>query len=866
MNLEAVYPQHVKGEFCFEELRAQRRRWQPKSVEEQRQRRAHEPQKEQQAVQHDNNLMESVQSKGRGSFRIFEDPLPSPAVALETELVQKMEVALTFLDENNENRAPDEVAQARAASKKARREERANRTRKIQVMDVKHIPNETKTIQLNMDSPQSTKAKRKKSSHEQTMTINTKEAMEEIYDIFSQQIATSTEQDSGSEAETDSSELGTTDAESTATGKLSAPNSEYGEDTRRELYDTQPQNPQADIGDLTGWSDQLTDALTEHDLLTTASLPVAQDDLTTGYHDESNQSQDLLNPYDNNTVETQQIPILDESFATSRRHIQTYGGVPNNRLPFMTPIAELTESSLGMLTVNKQRELLSTKTPSRQTGIASIAIDQDELMSSPFQEITDELVEVKKRILQPVRTKSTKGTLCLGSGSAQAQHEAQVASHFSISSEPSGPIIQDLQCNPMDPALRDVIISRIQPLLISTTGYHQYVDTEGCKTADIKRWAKAVAKATRTSAAADKAGVSTLPEPVIAFGPDCTSYHFRRELGAGTFAPVFLVEANRHDIVTDVHAVAKTIRKPCEAIKMEDPPSVWEWYIIQEAHRRLANTRSDASVIRVHEMHVYKDECFLVEDYCEQGTLLDLVNSCRMENTANAGMDEMLAMWCAVELLRTVEALHAQNLVHGDLKGDNIMVRFDDPGCETDWSSTYFPSGSHGWSSKGVCLIDFGRGIDMTQFEPDVAFVADWKTTEADCAEMREMRPWTYQIDYHGLAGTLHSMLFGKYMEIVAEKGAGLGQGVGKTYRIHDGLKRYWQTEIWSEVFELLLNPLRHVGGEANGKMPVLNGMRACREKMEAWLENNCEKGIGLKGMISKLECVIKEKKRRRRS
>ena len=97
---------------------------------------------------------------------------------------------------------------------------------------------------------------------------------------------------------------------------------------------------------------------------------------------------------------------------------------------------------------------------------------------------------------------------------------------------------------------------------------------------------------------------------------------------------------------------------------------------------------------------------------------------------------------------------------------------------ETDWSPTYFASGAHGWASKGLCLIDFGRGIDMKQFVPNVAFIADWKTSEADCAEMRELRPWTYQVDYHGMAGIVHSMLFGKYMETIADRGAALGQGL----------------------------------------------------------------------------------------
>src|SRR5262249_32979427 len=159
-------------------------------------------------------------------------------------------------------------------------------------------------------------------------------------------------------------------------------------------------------------------------------------------------------------------------------------------------------------------------------------------------------------------------------------------------------------------------------------------------------------------------------------------------------------------------------------------------------------------------------------------------------------------------------------------------------------------------------IIDFGRGIDMKVFKPEVQFIADWKTTEADCAEMREMRPWTFQVDYHGLAGTVHSLLFGKYLETVAERSAVLGAGATKTYRIRESLKRYWQTDIWSDVFNLLLNPLQHLDVEEGKKLPVANGMKSLRERIETYLEANCEKGVGLKAMVRRMEGAIRERKK----
>ena len=75
-------------------------------------------------------------------------------------------------------------------------------------------------------------------------------------------------------------------------------------------------------------------------------------------------------------------------------------------------------------------------------------------------------------------------------------------------------------------------------------------------------------------------------------------------------------------------------------------------------------------------------------------------------------------------------------------------------------------------------------------------------------------------------------------------------------------MKRYWQTEIWSSVFDLLLNPGSHVECEEGAKMPVLKGMKGVRESMEVWLEGNSEKGLGLQSALRKLEMGLGAKKK----
>lgn len=433
------------------------------------------------------------------------------------------------------------------------------------------------------------------------------------------------------------------------------------------------------------------------------------------------------------------------------------------------------------------------------------------------------------------------------------------------------PIIQDLQCNPMDEALRAQIYERLSPPLKTYEGFYQHTGKFN-RAVEIRKYSKAIARKD-----GEKTGILAL-EPTVDFvtGDGGSSYTIRREVGKGAFAPVYLAEnntiADAEDEMEDLdeddtegraELVKKmTGRKRFEAIKMEHPPSPWEFYIMRQSIRRLGVSRASESVILVHEMHLFSDEGYLILSYRDQGTILDLINTAKLDQTSSSTgvMDEVVVMFLSVELLRTVEALHSRGILHGDLKADNCLLRFEHL-PDTAWSARYRRDGSDGWGKKGISLIDFGRGIDMRLFHPNVQFIADWKTDTQDCAEMREMRPWTYQIDYHGLAAIIHSMLFGKYIDTTVERG-GLDGGAGaRKYRITSTLKRYWQTEIWNGLFDVLLNPGVYAGEEVGGVMPVGKAMRKVREGMEQWLEGNCEKGVGLKGLVRRMEGMLAKRK-----
>jgi checkpoint serine/threonine-protein kinase len=702
------------------------------------------------------------------------------------------------------------------------------------------------------------------------VTINTKEAMDEIYDIFNQPLQEHTEAAAEAESENESSDDDdcTSAGESTGTGRMSGANSEFGEDNTAADFtlgttvgdndNSGSEGDDTDVKSISAWSEftEIKHASEENQHHASDEDDSDVESFTEIAHVQTDEEVATpTSPGGACSLPIHYVPEPPEDYDVPTRPYRDPAVAANNRLPFMTPIVEKTESSLGIATAHTQKEYFTAKTPSRSKGAPTILEDDDELWSSPFQEVFQNSIEDVGRVAK----------LSLKEVKPVAKSHSTVSLKKDMSTEEvkhNGPIIQDAQCNPVDEAIREAILREIQPPLSSYEGY--FADTERIygKGGDIRKYTKAVTKANNRQSS-DKTATNLTTMPIIKFEGSNRTYTVKKELGKGAFAPVYLTESvdleerEENCPVQMGKGDSGRQRHSLEAIKMEEPPSPWEFYIMRQAKRRLGASRPVDSIIYACEMHMFKDECYLIEEFRDQGTLLDLVNIARAENGA---MDEQLAMFFTIELFRIVETLHSKGLIHGDLKADNILVRFDMVAKDGVWDSQYRRDGTGGWASKGIALIDFGRGIDMKAFIPNVQFIADWPTTEADCAEMRELRPWTYQIDYHGLAGIIHNLLFGKYLSTVAERAATLGAGATKTYRIKESLKRYWQTEIWQEALDLLLNPLMHISGEAESKMPVVKGMKEVREKMEVYLEGSCEKGVGLKALVRRMEEAVKKR------
>ena len=247
----------------------------------------------------------------------------------------------------------------------------------------------------------------------------------------------------------------------------------------------------------------------------------------------------------------------------------------------------------------------------------------------------------------------------------------------------------DFQCNPIDDSIRKTILDRTQPSLSSQPSYHDFRPGISNKAAEIRKFIKSLSKA-RSS---EKTTSSFSLPPILQFDKATSKqYVIRRELGKGAFAPVYLAEEQSID--------AKEETGNLIAVKSENPPTAWEFHIMTLLHTRITSAnRASSSLLRAHSLHLFSDECYLLEEYRDQGTLLDLVNLAKSDLTSGQStLDESVAMFFTIELVRTIEAMHSVHILHGDLKADNCLVRL--PYCgskDEEWNPTYQPDGSGGW-------------------------------------------------------------------------------------------------------------------------------------------------------------------------
>ncbi|KNC97599.1 BUB protein kinase [Spizellomyces punctatus DAOM BR117] len=303
-------------------------------------------------------------------------------------------------------------------------------------------------------------------------------------------------------------------------------------------------------------------------------------------------------------------------------------------------------------------------------------------------------------------------------------------------------------------------------------------------------------------------------------------YTLVSKLGQGGFGRVYLIEHDT-DPLSDQEDDARLY-----ALKHHFVPTPWEYLSLLTLHTRIDPTLR-SSIIHPHSCHVFPNASFMVLDYFN-GTLLDVVNCAPVYGYGTKGLDEILAAFFGVRVLRLVLGIHSAGFIHRDIKMDNFLVRLDE---SPEWDAIY---GGPGWDAKGIVLVDWGTSVDTQLFQPHQRFKCDLDSLDPSFEAPSLNRDWKFDVDWYGVAGVLHVLLFGQYMQVTT---------TSDSIQLREPIKRYW-CPIWNRLFHSLLNSGEDCAGE----------VQECWDALEAYLVKN-SKSRNLRGLVKRVGTALAERK-----
>lgn len=215
------------------------------------------------------------------------------------------------------------------------------------------------------------------------------------------------------------------------------------------------------------------------------------------------------------------------------------------------------------------------------------------------------------------------------------------------------------------------------------------------------------------------------------------NYQVEKVVGKGAYAKIY--------VATDCSTGRRCV------LKVQDEAGCWDFYILAEIADRLPAERPLASVVGIDAGYFYDNGSVLVNECLAHGTLLDLVNYYKKQTVS---MPESLVFYMSLELLAVTEQLHRRQIIHADIKADNVMFSNSISEPADRWTVNavldFASSCSGSVAAAGINgvpilkVIDFGRSLDMSLYSSRTSFTHCFQKTLSP--EMMDSKPWNYQV------------------------------------------------------------------------------------------------------------------------
>ena len=196
------------------------------------------------------------------------------------------------------------------------------------------------------------------------MTLHSKAATDEVLDMFNQtlrDVQSITEQPEGPTDSDYEDDDYTSGGESTGTGRISGTVSEYGDET--EVIDSTTNVESTEAKSISEWSDFTR---SKHVPKVQPGQERMQEDTEVSIPEPAvDEVRTPVSPHPPQEYDIRYVPIPPEDIVAPTHPFRDMDQRQENRLPFMTPIVEMTESSIGMPSTRQWRDYFTAKTPSR---------------------------------------------------------------------------------------------------------------------------------------------------------------------------------------------------------------------------------------------------------------------------------------------------------------------------------------------------------------------------------------------------------------------------------------------------------------------------------------------------------------------
>ena len=188
--------------------------------------------------------------------------------------------------------------------------------------------------------------------------------------------------------------------------------------------------------------------------------------------------------------------------------------------------------------------------------------------------------------------------------------------------------------------------------------------------------------------------LSTLPDISYWNTNNVNDMTFIKQIGDGAFSKVYLtIRKGRREFFA-----TKAINK-----SQLNETYFKEWKIAENEYKIL-KLLNHPNIIRLEELKNTNDYYFLVMEYMNGGTLFECLDN--YKNKYSQGFPEYIVQFLMRQIIDAIKYIHSKNIIHHDIRLDNIMVNFDNAKAKFDLNMM----------EARIKIIDFGISsiIDTT--------------------------------------------------------------------------------------------------------------------------------------------------------